>query len=55
MLPIIVVIVAVTPVTAIETGAGFEVRTAAAVNPDAAVIVAPGLTENAGCFAALAK
>jgi len=47
--------VTIMTIASVVTSADSEIGAAATVNPDAAFIEAPGLTEDAGCFAALAN
>jgi len=52
---VIVVVATVVAVTAAVSSADGKIRAASAVDPNASVIKAPGLSEHAGSFAALAN
>jgi len=54
-MPIVAVVVIIVAVTAVVASADGEIRATAAVDPDAAVIKAPSLSEDAGRFAATAN
>ena len=52
-MPVVVIVVIIAMVAAIKPRAGLKVGAAAAVNPNAPVVIAPSLAEDTGRFAAL--